>query len=266
MTEPSPADFSLLLWVLALLVAGLAWHLSNTWIRLAQKGPTLRSQWPELARAAASLGLGLNAALVLGLQAQPLAFALGFHAFAALGLVVSAFALAALVVALPAGANGTWRLLASGALMAGLSLGLQMGWVMAAGFKPGVLWRPVPLAAAGVLLVTGLAMARWLAFSAPCEASPRRQVWRLGAALLGALTLLGGQVLVSIAAGLGAQRGSMFELHLHGLLLSLVCGVLVPLIMGALSLDLWVQARQRRSDAALHPRRRYRKRRRMRTL
>ena len=268
MSDPSDADFSLLLWTLALLVAGLSWHLSNSWVRLAQRGPTLRSQWPALAQGAAALGLGLNAALVLGLQAQPLAFALGFHAFGALGLLLAALLVGAAVVALPAAGTQAWRLVASGVLMALLALGLQMGWVLAAGFRPGVLWRMGPLAAAGVVLAVGLVLARWMAFSAACEASPRRLAWRLGAAVLGAFALLGGQALVSMAAGLDAQRGSLFERQLHGTVLSLVCGVLVPLVMGALALDLWVRASQRprRSESGLQPRPRRRKRRRMRTL
>ena len=171
MSDPSDADFSLLLWTLALLVAGLSWHLSNSWVRLAQRGPTLRSQWPALAQGAAALGLGLNAALVLGLQAQPLAFALGFHAFGALGLLLAALLVGAAVVALPAAGTQAWRLVASGVLMALLALGLQMGWVLAAGFRPGVLWRMGPLAAAGVVLAVGLLVSLFQAITQINEAT-----------------------------------------------------------------------------------------------
>jgi hypothetical protein len=267
MTDPSDADFSLLLWTLALFVAGLAWHLSNGWLRLMQPGATLRSQWRALALSAAALGGGLNAALVLGLQAQPLAFPLGFHALGALGLVFGSLLLCLPVVALPAAATA-WRLVLSGVVLAILALGLQAGWVLAAGFRPGVLWRREVLAAAALVLLVGLVLARWMAFSAACEASPRRLAWRLAAAVLGAFTLMAGQELVSVAAGVSAQRGSLFQHQLHGTVLSLVCGVLVPLVMGAMALDLWLRRRQRprRGEAGLQPKKRRKRRHRIRTL
>lgn len=268
MSDPSDTDFSLLLWTLALFVAGLAWHLSNGWLRMAQSGPTLRNQWRALVLAAAALGIGLNAALLLGLQAQPVAFALGFHALGAASLVLGSFLLALPVVVLPAMAPATWRLVLSGALLALLALALQAGWVLAAGFRPGVLWRRELLAAAAVVLLAGLMFARWMAFSPATEASPRRLAWRLAAAVLGAVTLMAGQELVSLAAGLGAQRGSLYERQLHGTVLSLVCGVLVPLVMAAMVLDLWLrrQQRPRRGEAGLEPKKRRKRRQRLRTL
>lgn len=268
MSDPSDADFSLLLWALGLFVAGLAWHLSNGWLRMAQSGPTLRSQWRALALAVAALGIGINAALLLGLQAQPMAFALGFHALGALGLVLGSLLLCLPVVALPAAGTSLWRLLLSGAVLAVLALGLQAGWVLAAGFRPGVLWRRELLLAAAVVLLAGLMLARWMAFSPAVEASPRRLAWRLAAAVLGAVAVMVGQELVSMAAGLSAQRGSLYERQLHGTVLSLVCGVLVPLVMAAMVLDLWLrrQQRPRRGEAGLQPKKRRKRRQRMRTL
>ena len=271
MSEPTDADFSLLLWLLGLFVAGLSWHLSNGWLRLAQRGPTLRSQWRALTVAVAALGLGLNSALVLGLVAQPLAFPLGFHALGALGLVVGGLLLCVPVVALPASpavVMQPWRLLLSGALLAAIVLGLQAGWVLAAGLRPGVMWRPEVLAAAAMVLLVGLVMARWMAFSDTTEASPLRMVWRLAAAVLGAITLMAGQQLMCVAAGLGAQRGSLFESQLHGTVLGLVCGVLVPLVMAGMVLDLWLrrQQRRRRGEVGLAPKKRRKRRQRMRAL
>ena len=268
MDDLNPADFSLLLWTLSLLVAGLCWHLSNGWLRMAQRGPNLRSQGRALALSAAALGTGLNAATVLGLTAQPLAFPVGFNALGGLGLVLGASLLCLPVVALPAGATRPWRLLLSGALLAAVALGLQAGWVLAAGFRPGVLWRTEVLAAAATVLLVGLMMARWMAFSDVTEASPQHVAWRLAAAVLGAFTVMAGQQLVCVAAGLSAQRGSLFENQLHGTVLGLVCGVLVPLVMAAMGLDLWLrrQQRPRRGEAGLQPTKRHKRRQRMRTL
>ena len=185
MTDPSNADFSLLLWTLALFVAGLAWHLSNGWLRLMHPGVTWRTQWRALALSAGALGLGLNAAMVLGLQAQPLAFALGFHRLGALGLVFASLLVCLPVVALPV-VTTPWRLVLSGAVLAMLALGLQAGWVLAAGFRPGVLWRPEVLAAAALVLLVGLVLARWMAFQPPARPAHgawagawRRQCWAL---------------------------------------------------------------------------------------
>ena len=268
MIDANDTDFSLLLWTLGLLVAGLAWHLSNGWLRVAQRGPSLRSQWRALALSAAALGIGLNAAVVLALTAQPLAFPVGFHALGGVGLVFGALVLCVPVVALPAAATRPWRLLLSAALLAMVALGVQAGWVLAAGFRPGVLWRLEVLAAAAMVLLVGLMLARWMAFSDATEASPRRVAWRLAAAVLGAFTLMAGQQLVCVAAGLEAQRGSLFESQLHGTVLGLVCGVLVPLVMAAMVLDLWLrrQQRPRRGEAGLAPKKRRKRRQRMRTL
>ena len=79
---------------------------------------------------------------------------------------------------------------------------------------------------------------------------------------------MAGQTLVSIAAGVNEQRGSMFENQLHGTVLSLVCGVLVPLAMAALALDLRLRRRQRprRGEAGLQLKKRRKRRQRIRTL
>ena len=268
MSDAGDADFSLLLWALGLFVAGLAGHLSNGWLRQVQPGLPLRSQWRPLLLSASALGLGLNAALLLGLQAQAMAFALGFQVLGAVALVLGSLLCCVPVVVLPTAPNRAWRLLLSGALLALLALALQMGWVLAAGFRPGVLWRREVLAAAALVLLVGLVLARWMAFSDVCEASPRRTAWRLAAAVLGAVTLMAGLQLVAVAAGLNAQRGSLYERQLNGTVVSLVCGVLVPLLMGGMALDLWLrrQQRPRRGEAGLQPKKRRKRRQRMRTL
>ena len=268
MSDPGDTDFSLLLWTLGLLVAGLGWHLSNGWLRQAQPVLDLRGQWRALSLSAVALGVGLNAAVLLGLQAQPMAFVLGFHALGALGLVLASPLLCLPVVALPAATTTAWRPLLSGALLAVMALLLQVGWVHAAGFRPGVLWRSEVLGAAALALLVGLMLARWMAFSAACEASPQRLAWRLAAVVLGAVTLMAGLELVAVAAGLDAQRGSLHERQLHGTVVSVVGGVLVPLLMAAMALDLWLrrQQRPRRGEAGLEPRQRRKRRQRMRTL
>lgn len=277
MNDPADIQFSLLLWSLAITVAGLGWHLSNGWVRLSNASVPLtgrpwRERWQArlfvLSVAGGALGLGLNAALVLALEAQPLAFALRFNPPLVGALMLAGLLGGALVVAPSLGAAPMWRLLLSGALLAALAVGLHAGWLRAAGFRPGVVWRTDALMAAAAVLGLGLMLARWLAFSAAVEASPRHVLWRLAAALLAALTLMAGQQAVLLAAGLEAQKASVGSGPLSGAVLSLVCGVLVPLVMAAMALDLWLrrQLRPRRGESGLQLQKRRKRRQRLRTL
>ncbi|KPF49745.1 hypothetical protein IP87_10995 [beta proteobacterium AAP121] len=268
MSDSSSSEFSLLLWTLGVLVVALALHLSNGWVRMAQRGPTLRAQWPAVAMAGAALGLGVNAALVLGMQAQPLSFVVGYAWGPALLLWGLALVVCLPVVVLPLAVRAAWALPASGALLALLVLALDAGWVWAAGFRPGVIWRRDLLGAAAVVLLLLLPLARWLSFCAAGEASPRRTVWRFVGVALAAVGLMAGEELLALAAGLGTQIGTIHQRQIPGTVLSLLAGVLLPLLMGAASLDLWLRRHQRRSRSPgdFQPGKRRKRRQRIRTL
>ncbi|MBA4177454.1 MAG: hypothetical protein C0505_12990 [Leptothrix sp. (in: Bacteria)] len=266
------SDFSVLLWALGAFVAALALHLGQGWTRMAARSTSLRHGWRALLLASAVLGLGLTSALELGMQAQPFAFPVGYR-----WLAVAVLVPVALVACLPAvwvaaagagKAYGNTMLLAAGALLAVAALGLQGGWVWAAGFRPGVLWRVELVAAAAVLLVIGLALAQWMALAPSIQASARRALWRAAAAALGALVLMAGQQVMSIAAGLQVQTVSNFSGEIPGTVLSLVCGVLVPLALVALMLDLWLRRHQRRrhSHGDFNPKPRRKRRHKVRAL
>ncbi len=268
MSDSASSEFSLLLWTLGVLVAALALHLSNGWVRVAQRGPTLRAQWPALAMAGAALGLGLNAALVLGMQAQPLAFVVGYAWGPALLLWGLGLVVCLPVVMLPLAVRAAWALPASGVLLVVVALGLDVGWVWAAGFRPGVVWRRDLLAIAVAVLLLLLPLARWLSFCAQGEESPRRSVWRFVGVALAAVGLMAGEELVALAAGLGLQLGTIHQRQVPGTVLSLFSGVLLPLLMAAASLDLWLRRHQRRSRSAgdFQPGKRRKRRQRIRTL
>lgn len=268
MTESPTSAFSLLLWTLGVLVAALALHLSNGWVRMAQQGPTLRAQWPAVAMACAALGLGLNAALVLGMQAQPLNFVVGYGWGPALLLWGLGLVACLPVVALPLAVRAAWALPASGLLLALVALALDVGWVWAAGFRPGVSWRRDLLSAAAAVLLLLLPLARWLSFCAEGEASPRRAVWRFLGVALAAVGLMAGEELLALASGVGTQLGTIHQHQIPGTVLSLLAGVLLPLLMGAASLDLWLRRhqRRRRSPGDFQPTKRRKRRHRIRTL
>ncbi len=265
-------EFSVVLWALGGLVAGLAVHLGQAWVRRAQRDATPRHAWRALLLATAVLGIGLGAALELGLQAQPLAFPVGYRWLAAaLLLPVAVMACAPAVVAVVLGGQGAWAtvvLFGSGALLAAAALAFQVGWVWAAGFRPGVVWRVELVAAAVVLWAVGLALSQWMGHGAAFQASRRRTLWRVAAAALAALTLMVGQWLMTVAAGLQTQAASSFSGEFPGTVMSLVGGVVVPLVLVALMLDLWLRRHQHhhRGHGDFNPAQRRKRRHKVRTL
>jgi NO-binding membrane sensor protein with MHYT domain len=236
-------ESSLLLWTLAALVAALSGHLGLGWVRQAQRRVTPHRPWPALLRAAAVLGTGLCSAVVLALSAEALKFPLGFRA-----VLVPALWLGAIVGSLPlalclSGARHGLALLGGGLLLASLMGATQLGWINAAGFRPGPSWQATYATAAALLEVIGCTVAVWMAFAPAVQASPRRALWQVGAAVALALTLVAGQMLLHIAAGLPAQTDSVYLREVPGAVLSLVCGVLVPLGGAVMTLELALRER-----------------------
>lgn len=266
--DVSDTEFSILLWALGASVAALAVHLSQGWVRVAQRGESLRREWRALLLAAGVLAVGLISALVLGLQAQALNFPVGYRWWALAGLPVAVL-LVLPVVLLAAVGLRAWAQGASAGLLALAWLGLLLGWIWAAGFRPGVVWRTELAGAAVVLLLAGLLVAQWMTHSDASQASPHRTLWRMGAATLAALALMGGLQVLALAAGLQTQAASVYAGQLSGAVLSLVAGVLVPLALVALTLDLWLRRRQqgdRRSHHGFNPVKRRKRRHKIRTL
>jgi hypothetical protein len=262
-----PTDSSLLLWLLAALVAVLSAHVAQGWVYVAQRAAGLRQRLPAGLVAGATLGTGLCSAMLLAMTAQGLLFAIGYRAWPAVGLWLGAMlGCSALALALAA-SQRAWLLLLVGAMLALLAAGVHAGWLWAAGFRPGIVWRREFMAAAAVFMIVGVAAAAWLSFSVILQDSERRTLWRfLAAALLG-LSFAGGQELMIHAAGLVYQQGSIYEHQLPGTILSLVTGVLVPLVLTVMAIDLVLRrpARRRRGHD-FNPQRRRKRRHRIRTL
>lgn len=229
MPDPHP-DFSILLWALGAFVATLAMHLGLGWVRTAQRGSAVLAEWRALLLAAAAIGAGLTSASVLCLQAQPMLFPLGFGWLASAALCVAALAVClpgvALAMMSERSAFATASIFASAGLLALAMMGLYAGWLWAADFRPGVLWRPELLGAAAVWSMGGLAVAQWIALAPAFQTGPRRALWRIAAAAVAALTMMLGLQLMSMAAGLQVQTLSGNKDQLPGTVLSLVCGVL----------------------------------------
>ena len=248
MSTPAFADSSLLLIALAAIMAVLAAHVALGWLHEAQRSVGLwLPRGIALVTAALALGSGLCAASVLMLAGEALSFQIGFRTSVALLLYAAAVGGSALIGAVLLSSVRWWSVTIAGAALGGLTLALHVGWVQAAGFRPGVTWEPVYLIAAGALLVVGCSSALWLNWSdRPDSQGRRRGKWRLGAAVLIGLSIATGMALLDSGLALAAQVGSVYLRQLPSGMLNLLAGVLLPLVLSAMAVDLTMRRRQRR--------------------
>jgi hypothetical protein len=240
----SSSDTSLLLWFLATLVCWLAAHVALGGLRDIHRAPlTLASARRPALLAGLSVGAALCTAVVLSLASQGLNVLVGFRIDAAAGLWVLAALGGVGIVAGLAWRRERLAWVAGGVALAVLAIAVQWGWVMAAGFRPGVQWSGKFLAAAGVLTAVGSSVALALGLGETAQHGRLRGRWRLAASVLMALSWVMGQELLLAGASLGTQVGSLYRQQLTAPLLSMVLGTLVPL---ALLVALFDQAQRRR--------------------
>jgi NO-binding membrane sensor protein with MHYT domain len=239
------AEFSLLLSLLGMGVTMLAAQVSLSWVRQAQRGTRPWRHWRALLMAALALGTGLGASAVLTMSAEGLPFSLGYHAGGATALWLLTVAACVLPLGLLAWKIHSAVLLASGALLALAVLLAQMGWVYAAGLVPGVTWRWHHVGLAAVILTAGISSAWWLWVAGFVKTGSRRALMHAGAVLLLGMAVVGGQELLILAAGLSEQKRAEHAYDLNAVLLSLFSGVLVPLVLTMLALDVSLRGSRR---------------------
>lgn len=250
MSPSSHSESSLLLWVMAAIVALLSAYLFIGWLRRAQGASGWRGVRGPVALASAALGAGMSSAMLLAMSAEGLAYALGYR-----WLAVPALVLGPVIACLPAAwwlsHSQRWpALIGSGLMLAAVALAVQVGWVSAAGLRPGVQWQFELLGAAAALTTAGFVAALWVAYSDASREGANKALWRGGAAAVMALTLIAGQELVSSSAALLAQVGSIYLRQASATWLCLVAGAVVPPIMAALALDLHLRNRTRRHSSS----------------
>lgn len=240
------ADSSLLMWVLAAVVAVMTASICQGWLRQAQMTPTLRQNWKASVLGAVVLGTGFTTAVVLALSAEALPFPLGYRLRDAPLLW-----LAAMVAFWPPlallGCRYRWpQVLGAGAFIAAVALALPAGWVGAAGFRPGITWRLDAATVALICCMVGMVVALFMVFSDMGRAAHRRTMWRLGAAVLMGMTLLASQQMLMAGTNLPAQVGSVFRTEVPSSLLCLSLGVMVPLVWSLMLLDLYLRRKEQR--------------------
>lgn len=273
MADATSAESSLLIWGISAGVAMLTAHVTLGWMRQSQKEPGLRQNWRALLLAAGVLGTGICSTMLLSLAAAALSFPIGYMALMAPAIWAAAV-LGSVPVAAWVALNQRWfSLLGAGMLLAAVATAVQVAWIMAAGFRPGVVWRREFVAAAAVLATVGLSAGLWVAFSFVAQESRRRTLWRVGAAMLVALSIVAGQELVVYGASLPSQVGSVYLRQLPGAILALAAGVFVPLVLSAMAVDLALRSSRRRRrrpstdpSVKFDPQRRRKRRHRVRSL
>ncbi len=266
----SIGESSLLLWLLAAAVAMLAAHVYLGWLRLAQRQPTLRDSWLPLLLASVTLGTGICAVVVLAITAEGLSFVPGYRLIALAPLWLGAIVGALLPAYGLMKRQSLFAIVCCGLLLAVLGIAVQTGWLIAAGFRPGIRWRLELSGAALAVLALGSVAALWVGFGGGNDPARRRGLWRVGAGVLLGVALVGGQELLLISAGLLAQVGSVFKDEMPGPVLALAGGVLAPLVMAVMALDLELRSsfdkRGGKSSAINDAAKRRRRKHRIRTL
>lgn len=243
----STADSSLLLIALAAVLAVLTAHVALGWLHEAQRMAGMRGgRATALAVAAAVLGSGLCAVSVLVLAGEALSFPIGYRSSEALLLWAAAIAGSAVVCLVLLSSARWWAVSMAGILLGSLALALHAGWIHAAGFRPGVTWEPLFLAAAAALLTVGSCSGLWLNWSDSAGVHADRGAWRLGASVLIGLSMVTGLEVLDSGLSLPSQVGSVYSRQLGGNLLSLLGGVLLPLVLSVMAVDLRMRRRQRR--------------------
>lgn len=257
----SIADYATLLWVVAAVALLIASYVAISHLRHGTRAATLRARVTCAGLAALALGSGVWAAMLLGLVGQGLGFPLGFGALRLALAWAVAVAASAAALPLPMRWQRVPAVAAAGLLLAAGTLAAQALVVDAAGFQPGIEWRYDGLAMAGPLVASGCIGGFWVAFLAGSRRRPLKRGWRWTAAAMLAFSLLTGQELVTSAASLAAQSSSTHARQVPAEAASVVAGLVVPLALLLLQVDLRVRRAPRDRGVSLAPSRRRRVRR-----
>lgn len=233
------------MWLLAAVTAMLAIHVGHGWVRRARARSSLRDAWRPVMLAAGSIGSGLCAAAVLSLTAETMGFPLGYRVIYTPALWLASVAAAVPVVWAMVGSTRWWTLASTGVALAGVAAAVQTGWLLAAGFLPGLYWRPEYAATAVLLMAIACSIGLWAGLSEFTQGGAHRRLWRTASAVFIALGLMAGADVLMVASGLSGQVGSAWLRHVPGSLLSLLC-VLVPLGLALMELDLYLRRPRRR--------------------
>jgi hypothetical protein len=261
-------EYSIILWLAMGLVATLTGHVSLGWLARARRKESITLGWRAQLLAAGTLATGACATAVLGLTNEIVAFPVGYGSVAAPVMWLGAIIISLPLVAVLSVSRRWWAVALGAVLLCALAFATLMGWVWAAGLRPGVQWNYRVLAAAAGLMMAGFSCAIWLAGAERSSRSSEPQAFmRRGAAVVLGLTLMVGEQIMIGGADLAVQRGSVYRNQVPGTLISLASGALVPLTLVVMAVDLSMRRQKRRQGSSeFNPQKRRKRRHRVRTL
>ena len=247
--RPTVGDSSVLMWIASAALLLLA---ARTFIqylrRLVHEGP-LR-MWRELLAGTFALVAGVWSSMVLGIHALGLGFELGYHPLKTSASIAAAFVAVVLIVAITTYRPRWYGQLAAAAVLALVTLALQVATLWSIGAEPGFLWRREALVFAAIVAMIGLGLGGRIVVSARRGSRTDRSSFRLLAALVMGACLVASQELVLSAAGLDRQVASSHARFLSEMANLLVAGALVPLVLALMLADQYAQRRARASRRA----------------
>jgi hypothetical protein len=273
MNADSTHEYSIILWVTMGLVAVLTGHVSLGWLARARRQASLSLSWRAQLLAAITLATGTCATSILGLTNEIVSFPVGYGSVAAPVMWLGAVIVSLPLVAVLSSTRRWWALALGAVLLTGLTAATLMGWIWAAGLRPGVRWNYQVLGAAAGLMLAGFVCALWVSAldrrsrSSSSEVQASESFMRRGSAVVLGLTLMVGQQIMMSGADLGAQRGSVYRNQVPGTLISLASGALVPLTLFVMAVDLSMRRQRRRQGSSgFNPQKRRKRRHKVRTL
>ncbi|MFM7507683.1 MAG: hypothetical protein ACKO3M_14230 [Rubrivivax sp.] len=258
---------------MAVVVLMLSSYVFIAWIRRARGLPRPRDAIGPAMVSGGALAVGLLSAMLLALGAERLPVAVGFRSSALPVLLTVAFVLCLAAAWSLIRWQNSLALVGAGLSMSLACIAVQVGWLLAAGFRPGLVWN-LPLAGgAAIAALVGCTAAMWLAYSDDSSTGARRTLWRAGAVTLMVFTVVASQEVLITAAGLAVQISSTYRGELSSTWLMLIAGAAVPTVMALMALDVVLrdhgdrhQSRRSPTGVELDLRRHRQRRRKYRTL
>jgi diguanylate cyclase len=193
---------------LALAVSALASYVA---LDLARRVRVLRTGagalW--LLGAASAMALGIWSSQVIGIDAEPLAFPIGYDGFATLGVWAAALVASLAGLGAVSGRVATPGRVGFGAFALGIgAVGTHALSLAPIGLTPGIEWQLLPFVAAFAGAAGGCMAALGAFFRGGDRTKPATPGWQATSALVFAISLVASQQLVLGAAGIGDQLGS----------------------------------------------------------
>ncbi|HEY2189729.1 MAG TPA: EAL domain-containing protein [Caldimonas sp.] len=238
---------TVLMFALGLGVTTLAAYVA---LDLARRVRVLRTRagalW--LFGAASALAIGIWSSQVIGIAAEPPAFAFGYHGLGTLGVWTAALIASLAGLGAVSGRVATPGRVGFGAVALGVgAVGTHALALAPLGLVPGVDWQILPLVAAFAGAVGGCMMALGAFFRGGDRTKPATLGWQATSALVFGISLVATQQLVLGAAGLTEQTASLHADGVSSPTLVLFASIGACVVLGVGLLFSVLEARLQRS-------------------